>query len=68
MFFRQRTYAFILEGRKESDMGTCDSDGEKTKCKIIKKEDHCKRDCVLFKEWLQQKRILDNDPRKEIEQ
>jgi hypothetical protein len=50
--------AFILEGRKESDMGTCDSDGEKTKCKIIKKEDHCMRDCVLFKEWLQQKRIL----------
>jgi hypothetical protein len=26
--------------------------------KTIKKEDHCMRDCVLFKEWLQKKRIL----------
>jgi hypothetical protein len=26
--------------------------------KMIKKEDHCMRDCVLFKEWLQKKRIL----------
>jgi hypothetical protein len=40
-------------------MGTFDLDGEKIKCKIIKKEDHCMRDCVLFKEWLQQKRIIE---------
>jgi hypothetical protein len=26
--------------------------------KMIKKEDHCMRDYVLFKEWLQKKRIL----------
>jgi hypothetical protein len=26
--------------------------------KMIKKEDHCIRDCVLFKERLQKKRIL----------
>jgi hypothetical protein len=26
--------------------------------KMIKKEDHCMRDCVLFKEWFQNKRIL----------
>jgi hypothetical protein len=26
--------------------------------KMIKKEDHCMRNCVLFKEWLQKKRIL----------
>jgi hypothetical protein len=26
--------------------------------KMIKKEDHCIRDYVLFKEWLQKKRIL----------
>jgi hypothetical protein len=26
--------------------------------KMIKKVDHCMRDCVLFKEWLQKKRIL----------
>jgi hypothetical protein len=26
--------------------------------KMIKKEDHCMRDCVLLKEWLQKKRIL----------
>jgi hypothetical protein len=26
--------------------------------KMIKKEDHCMMDCVLFKEWLQKKRIL----------
>jgi hypothetical protein len=42
---------FILEGRKENVMGTVTQ-------KIIKKEDHCMRECVLFKEWLQKKRIL----------
>jgi hypothetical protein len=26
--------------------------------KMITKEDHCIRDCVLFKEWLQKKTIL----------
>jgi hypothetical protein len=26
--------------------------------KMIKKEDHYMRDCVLFKEWLQKNRIL----------
>jgi hypothetical protein len=26
--------------------------------KMIKKEDHYMRDCVLFKEWLKKKRIL----------
>jgi hypothetical protein len=41
-------HAFILEGGKESDMGTCDSDDEKTKCKFYEKEGHCTRDCVLF--------------------
>jgi uncharacterized protein YutE (UPF0331/DUF86 family) len=33
---------------------------------MIKKEEHCMRDCVLFKEWLQ-KKFWDIDPRKEID-
>jgi hypothetical protein len=51
MFLDKELNAFILEGRKGNELGTCDS-------KMIKKEDHCIRDCVLFKEWLQKKRIL----------
>ena len=42
--------AFILEGRKRNELGTCDSDDEMPNDKL--------RDCVLFKEWLQKKRIL----------
>jgi hypothetical protein len=34
--------------------------------KMIKKEDHCTRDCVFFKEWLQNKRILGYYPRNRI--
>jgi hypothetical protein len=49
-------YAFILEGRKGNELGTYDSEDEK--CNFLQKEDHCVRDCVLFKEWLQKKRIL----------
>jgi hypothetical protein len=49
-------YAFILEGRKGNELGTCDSKDEK--CNFLQKEDHCVRDCGLFKEWLQKKRIL----------
>jgi hypothetical protein len=33
----------------------------------LQKEGHCKRDYVLFKEWLQQKRILGYWSRKKIE-
>jgi hypothetical protein len=50
-FSNRDLHAFILEGSKK-------------KCwvlvtrKMIKKEDYCMRDCVLFKEWLQKKRIL----------
>jgi hypothetical protein len=49
-FSNKDLHDFILEGSKE-------------KCwvlmtqKMIKKEDHCMRDCVLFKKWLK-KRIL----------
>jgi hypothetical protein len=49
-FSNKELHAFILEGRKENKMGTCDSDEEKPKCKFCKKEDHCTRNCVLFKE------------------
>jgi hypothetical protein len=48
MFSDKELNAFILEGRKENVLGTVTQ-------KIIKKEDHCMRDYVLFKEWLQKK-------------
>ena len=51
-------HAFILEGSKRNELGTCDSDDEMPKSKLCMKECHCLRDCVLFKEWLQKKRIL----------
>jgi hypothetical protein len=57
MFSDKELHAFILEGRKENNMGTCNSDDEKPKCKFCKKEDHCMRNCVLFKEWLEKKGI-----------
>jgi hypothetical protein len=56
-YFSDRVlYVFILEGRKGNELGTCDSEDEK--CNFLQKEDHCVRDCGLFKEWLQKKRIL----------
>jgi hypothetical protein len=61
-------HAFVLEGRKESDMGTYDSDDEKTKCKFYDKEGHCMRDYVLFKSGLKRKvfkDFRDIDPRKD---
>jgi hypothetical protein len=61
-------HAFILEGRKESDMGTCDSNDKKTKCKFYEKEGHCMRDYVPFKSGLKRKvfkYFRDIDPRKE---
>ena len=51
-------HAFILEGSKRNELGTCDSDDEMPKGKLCIKECHCLRDYVLFKEWLQKKRIL----------
>ena len=60
--------AFILEGRKRNELGTCDSDDEMPKGKLCMKECHCLRDYVLFKEWLQKKEFQDIDPRKEIDQ
>jgi hypothetical protein len=57
IFLDKDLHAFILEGRKENKMGTCDSDDEKPKCKFCMKEGHYMRDCVLFKEWLEKKGI-----------
>jgi hypothetical protein len=68
VFLDKELHAFILEGRKESDLGTCDSDDEKTKCKFYEKEGHCMRDCVLFKSGLKRKvfkDFRDIDPRTE---
>jgi hypothetical protein len=51
-------YAFILEGSKKNELGTCDSEDDK--CWVLvtqKKEGHCIRDYVLFKEWLEKERI-----------
>ena len=50
IFQTKDLHAFILEGSKRNELGTCDSDDEMPKGKL--------RDCVLFKEWLQKKRIL----------
>jgi hypothetical protein len=61
-------HACILEDRKESDMGTWDLDGEKTKCKFYEKEGNCMRECILFKSGLKRKVFKDFrhiDPRKE---
>ena len=59
IFFQTKDlHAFILEGRKRNELGTCDSDDEMPKGKLCTKECHWLRDCVLFKEWLQKKRIL----------
>jgi hypothetical protein len=56
MFLDKELHAFIFEGWKGNELGTCDSEDEK--CKFLHKEGHCIRDCILFKEWLQKKRIL----------
>ena len=58
IFFQTKDHAFILEGSKRNELGTCDSDDEMPKGKLCMKECHWLRDCVLFKEWLQKKRIL----------
>jgi hypothetical protein len=34
---------------------------------MIKKEDHCMRDCVLLKNGFKRKEFWDIDPRKEID-
>ena len=58
-FFQTKDlYAFILESSKRNELGTCDSDHEMPEGKLCMQECHCLRDCVLFKEWLQNKRIL----------
>jgi hypothetical protein len=54
MFLDKELHAFILEGWKENELGTCDSEDEK--CNFLQKEDHCVRDYGLFKEWLQKKK------------
>jgi hypothetical protein len=41
---------FYPRRQKENKLGTCDSDDERPKGKLCKKENHCVRDCVLFKE------------------
>jgi hypothetical protein len=50
MFSDKELYAFILEGWKGNELGTCDLEDEK--CNFLQKEDHCVRDCGLFEEWL----------------
>jgi hypothetical protein len=40
IFSDKDLHAFILEGRKENKMGTCDLDDKKSKCKFCKKEGH----------------------------
>jgi hypothetical protein len=59
IFLDRDLYAFILEGRKESDMCTYDSDDKKTKCKFYNKKGHCMKDCVLFKSGLKRKVLKD---------
>jgi hypothetical protein len=59
-FSNRDLHAFILEGSKK-------------KCwvlvtqKMIKKEDHCMRDCVLLKNGFKRKEFWDIDLRKEID-
>ena len=58
-FFQTKDlHAFILEGSKRNELGTYNLDDEMPKGKLCMKECHCLRDCVLFKEQLQKKRIL----------
>jgi hypothetical protein len=54
-FSNQDFHTFILKGRKENKLGTCDSDDEKSK--FCMKQGHYIRDCVLCKEWLEKKGI-----------
>jgi hypothetical protein len=54
MFLEKEIHTFILEGRKEKKLGTCDSRDEK--CKFCMKECRYVRDSVLFKEWLRKEK------------
>jgi hypothetical protein len=56
-FLTKDLHAFILEGSERNELRTYDLDDERPKDKLCMKECHCLRDYVLFKEWLEKKRI-----------
>jgi hypothetical protein len=47
-FLDKDLHAFILEGSKKNELGTCDS--KDNKYKFCKKEGHYMSDSILFKE------------------
>jgi hypothetical protein len=45
----------FLKAIRKKELGTCDSEDDEWK--LTKKGCHCMRDYVLFKEWLERRRI-----------